>query len=61
MVLITGACSYGRVYFNVTEGVMVFSYVFDEVSGNFQQHNFGRRGAEGDAVITNCPGWIWIE
>ena len=32
--LITGACSYGRVYFNVTEGVMIFSYGFDEVTGN---------------------------
>ena len=53
MVLITGACSYGRVYFNVTEGVMVFSYGFEEVSGHFRQHNFGRGGTEGDAVIAN--------
>ena len=35
MVLITGACSYGPVYFNVTEGVPVFSYGFNNVSGNF--------------------------
>ena len=54
MVPITGTCSYGRVYFNVTEGVVVFSYGFDEVFGNFQQHNFGRDGAEGDAVIANA-------
>ena len=54
MVLITGACSYGFVYFNVTEGVMVFSYGFNEVSGNFQQHNFGRGGAEGDAAIVDA-------
>jgi len=30
------------------------SYGFDEVSGNFQQHNFGRGGEEGDAVIANA-------
>jgi hypothetical protein len=30
------------------------SYGFDEVSGNFQQHNFGRGGAENDAVIANA-------
>ena len=53
MVLITGACSYGRVYFNVIEGVMVFGYEFEEVSGHFRQHNFGRGGAKGDAVIAN--------
>ena len=35
MVLITSACSYGYVYFNVTEGVLVFSYDFNNVSGNF--------------------------
>ena len=29
-------------------------YGFDEVSGNFQQHNFGRGGAENDAVIANA-------
>ena len=54
MVLITGACSYGRVYFNVTEGAVVYTYGFDEVSGNFQQHKFGRSGAEEDAVISNA-------
>jgi len=30
------------------------SYGFDEVAGNFQQHNFGRGGEEGDAVIANA-------
>jgi len=30
------------------------SYGFDEKSGNFQQHNFGRGGKEGDAVIANA-------
>ena len=35
-----------------TDGV--FRYGFDEVSGNFQQHNFGRGGAENDAVIANA-------
>ncbi|KAI9447207.1 extracellular elastinolytic metallo proteinase [Lactarius psammicola] len=32
----------------------LLSYGFDEVSGNFQQHNFGRGGEEGDAVIANA-------
>ncbi|KAK0502306.1 Fungalysin metallopeptidase-domain-containing protein [Armillaria luteobubalina] len=32
----------------------VFRYGFDEVSGNFQQHNFGRGGEENDAVIANA-------
>jgi hypothetical protein len=50
---ITGACYYGYIHINVTEGVVVFSYGFDEVSGSFQQHNFGRGGEENDAVITN--------
>ena len=31
-----------------------YRYGFDEVSGNFQQHNFGRGGKEGDAVIANA-------
>lgn len=31
-----------------------YRYGFDEVSGNFQQHNFGRGGEENDAVITNA-------
>lgn len=31
-----------------------YSYGFDEVSGNFQQYNFGRGGRENDAVITNA-------
>jgi extracellular elastinolytic metalloproteinase len=29
-------------------------YGFDELAGNFQQHNFGRGGAENDAVIANA-------
>ncbi|TFY83569.1 hypothetical protein EWM64_g433, partial [Hericium alpestre] len=33
---------------------LYYRYGFDEVSGNFQQHNFGRGGAEGDAVIANA-------
>ncbi|KAI9464402.1 extracellular elastinolytic metallo proteinase [Russula earlei] len=33
---------------------LYYRYGFDEVSGNFQQHNFGRGGEEGDAVITNA-------
>jgi hypothetical protein len=33
---------------------MVISYGFDEVSGNFQRHIFGRGGAKGDAVIANA-------
>lgn len=31
-----------------------YRYGFDEVSGNFQQYNFGRGGEENDAVITNA-------
>ena len=33
---------------------LFYRYGFDEVSGNFQQHNFGRGGKEGDAVIANA-------
>jgi len=33
---------------------LYYRYGFDEVSGNFQQHNFGRGGEEGDAVIANA-------
>ena len=33
---------------------MIFSYGFDEVTGNSQQHNFGRGGAEGDAAIVDA-------
>ncbi|KAF8882989.1 Fungalysin metallopeptidase-domain-containing protein [Infundibulicybe gibba] len=33
---------------------LYYRYGFDEVSGNFQQHNFGRGGAEDDAVIANA-------
>lgn len=32
----------------------LFRYGFDEVSGNFQQYNFGRGGRENDAVIANA-------
>lgn len=31
-----------------------YRYGFDEVSGNFQQHNFGRGGEENDGVIANA-------
>ncbi|KAG5969557.1 hypothetical protein E4U55_002050, partial [Claviceps digitariae] len=31
-----------------------YRYGFDEVSGNFQQYNFGRGGRENDAVIANA-------
>ena len=33
---------------------LYYRYGFDEVSGNFQQYNFGRGGQEGDAVIANA-------
>ncbi|KAF8530045.1 Fungalysin metallopeptidase-domain-containing protein [Hysterangium stoloniferum] len=33
---------------------LFYRYGFDEVSGNFQQHNFGRGGKENDAVIANA-------
>ncbi|EJD00359.1 uncharacterized protein FOMMEDRAFT_22193 [Fomitiporia mediterranea MF3/22] len=33
---------------------LFYRYGFDEKSGNFQQHNFGRGGREGDAVIANA-------
>lgn len=33
---------------------LFYRYGFDEVSGNFQQHNFGRGGRQGDAVIANA-------
>ncbi|GBE85615.1 Extracellular metalloproteinase MEP [Sparassis crispa] len=33
---------------------LYYRYGFDEVSGNFQQHNFGRGGEESDAVIANA-------
>ncbi|KAI9439259.1 extracellular elastinolytic metallo proteinase [Lactarius indigo] len=33
---------------------LYYRYGFDEVAGNFQQHNFGRGGEEGDAVIANA-------
>jgi extracellular elastinolytic metalloproteinase len=33
---------------------LFYRYGFDEVSGNFQQYNFGRGGAENDGVIANA-------
>ena len=33
---------------------LYYRYGFTEVAGNFQQHNFGRGGAENDAVIANA-------
>ncbi|KAH9925170.1 Fungalysin metallopeptidase-domain-containing protein [Fomitopsis serialis] len=33
---------------------LYYRYGFDEVSGNFQQHNFGRGGEENDGVIANA-------
>ncbi|KAH8105305.1 Fungalysin metallopeptidase-domain-containing protein [Cristinia sonorae] len=33
---------------------LYYRYGFDEVAGNFQQHNFGRGGEEDDAVIMNA-------
>jgi extracellular elastinolytic metalloproteinase len=33
---------------------LYYRYGFDEVSGNFQQYNFGRGGAENDGVIANA-------
>ncbi|KAF8575822.1 extracellular elastinolytic metallo proteinase [Ramaria rubella] len=33
---------------------LYYRYGFDERSGNFQQHNFGRGGEENDAVIANA-------
>jgi len=33
---------------------LYYRYGFDEVSGNFQQHNFGRGGEENDAIIANA-------
>lgn len=33
---------------------LYYQYGFDEVLGNFQQHNFGCGGEENDAVIVNA-------
>ncbi|KAL4072082.1 extracellular elastinolytic metallo proteinase [Scleroderma citrinum] len=33
---------------------LFYRYGFTEAAGNFQQYNFGRGGAEGDAVIANA-------
>lgn len=35
---------------------LFYQYGFDEVSGNFQQNNFGKGGRGGDAVIANAQG-----
>ena len=39
---------------------LYYRYGFNEVAGNFQQHNFGRRGQENNAVVANaqdCSGY----
>jgi extracellular elastinolytic metalloproteinase len=46
--------SYAYKPIDLTQRDCCFSYGFDEVSGNFQQHNFGRGGKEGDAVLANA-------
>ncbi|QRV73255.1 extracellular metalloproteinase MEP [Ceratobasidium sp. AG-Ba] len=33
---------------------LLYMYGFDEPSGNFQQHNFGKKGVEGDAIIIHA-------
>ncbi|CAE6432115.1 unnamed protein product [Rhizoctonia solani] len=33
---------------------LMYLYGFDEVSGNYQQYNFGKGGAEGDAIILDA-------
>ncbi|KAJ1303752.1 hypothetical protein OPQ81_008176 [Rhizoctonia solani] len=33
---------------------LLYSYGFDEASGNFQQYNFGKRGEEGDAIVLDA-------
>jgi extracellular elastinolytic metalloproteinase len=33
---------------------LLYAYGFDEVSGNFQQYNFGKGGLEGDGVIVDA-------
>ena len=39
---------------SLTSAKCVLRYGFDEISGNFQQYNFGRGGRENDAVIANA-------
>ncbi|KZV84472.1 hypothetical protein EXIGLDRAFT_654984, partial [Exidia glandulosa HHB12029] len=36
---------------------LFYRYGFDEIAGNFQQHNFGRGGKEHDAVIINAQDY----
>ncbi|KAJ1303753.1 hypothetical protein OPQ81_008177 [Rhizoctonia solani] len=33
---------------------LLYLYGFDEISGNYQQYNFGKGGAEGDAIIIDA-------
>ncbi|KAI9102438.1 Fungalysin metallopeptidase-domain-containing protein [Phlyctochytrium arcticum] len=41
-------------YWNNAIHDLLYVYGFDEASGNFQHHNFGRGGRGGDAVIANA-------
>eukprot|EP00128_Syssomonas_multiformis_P000982 Colp12_sorted_trinity150504_noHs@8539 len=41
-------------YWNNMMHDIFYQYGFDEVSGNFQESNFGKGGAENDAVIANA-------
>ena len=49
---------FGTVFYTSVSSVLIRGclcrYGFDEKSGNFQQHNFGRGGKENDAVIANA-------
>ena len=59
-----GAMDEAQSYINATVAQLFYTtnlvhdiyyrYGFDEVSGNFQAHNFGRGGRENDAVIANA-------
>ncbi|EKM51193.1 uncharacterized protein PHACADRAFT_263204 [Phanerochaete carnosa HHB-10118-sp] len=39
---------------------LFYRYGFDEVSGNFQQYNFGRGGKENDVLITDAQEGSWF-
>ncbi|KIJ07218.1 hypothetical protein PAXINDRAFT_19584 [Paxillus involutus ATCC 200175] len=41
-------------YINNMAHDLFYQYRFTDAAGNFQQYNFGRGGAEGDAVIANA-------
>jgi extracellular elastinolytic metalloproteinase len=41
-------------YWNNIVHDVFYQYGFDEVSGNFQEYNFGRGGQQNDAVQANC-------